>query len=897
MTERLERSVSWQDILLAWLHDPPDKALLVRGHVSRARENARIALGDDTLSRKKIEENVTEADPMAAVVERLPMPMAGEEGEHAVGPEEGRISVVHPLSGEHTRILVPDLSEDLARKQQKQLELIVGGLSADGSQSGCNRLLAVWRLWPGYLIDNVHPCFSQLPADTRTPDHTIWSHLDITAALKAVLGDKTGGGLLALALGPVQPFIQAARSVRDLWSGSMILSWLAFRAMLPIIEQLGPTAMVYPALRGNPLLDLWLRDDQRLGGKVSLPEMVQRLTPSLPHRFLAVVPCDNDGSTARQLALHCEQAVANAWRELADAVKERLKESLDSYCAGWNKRWDDQISSYFRAYTAVLPLAGDEVDNRLTRLLTDKTRFDEAFRDAAAVRGMARAIPEDQQPFKDPQTGRVQYQDHAGRWQYQVELVNRSLAAGRSVRHVPTTPSRSSSNQRFPQKCTLLGSFEQMGPDDLAESRRFWDHVADPQNGLSIDGVRIRPGEALCAVAMVKRFAGSAFLASRLGVSPQDLRFPDTWTVAAAEWLSRAEIDPEQVRKQHGDWNGHWLDWVTERDDPDEPKCPAAVLKNIKDARDRIGRAPVYYAILKLDGDDLGEWLRGEKSPKVREVMHPHLVQYYERVGDIARKGLDARRPIGPALHAAISTALANFALYAVPEIVDDHHGTTIYSGGDDTLVLLPVSRALACARTLCKAYMSNWWCSARSGSEGKKNREYMMMGSRATLSGGLVIVHAKDDLRLALQDARRAEKQAKECGKDALVITLRRRSGEHTTALCPWEFVDTVDNWRQQFADGASDRWAYHLYSETPILEKLPVEAIVAEMRRQLARAEAPTPRMIHPDDLVKAFDSLSRASVGTNGDFMRFQSTAQALRAFLTLCHTASFMARGNE
>ena len=44
-------------------------------------------------------------------------------------------------------------------------------------------------------------------------------------------------------------FIESARSVRDLWSGSMILSWLTFQAMLPVVEQLGPTAVIYPLLR------------------------------------------------------------------------------------------------------------------------------------------------------------------------------------------------------------------------------------------------------------------------------------------------------------------------------------------------------------------------------------------------------------------------------------------------------------------------------------------------------------------------------------------------------------------------------------------------------------------------------------------------------------------------
>ena len=884
-------TVPWNEILLAFLHDPPDKALSIHEHTRRARDNAKIVF-DDPVSRSALEGAVSAADPWASVVERLPMPTAGDQGERAVGPMDAQLRIVHPLSAASTILPVPEVNEGLRKSEQDRLHAIIASLPGEGEEQGHIRLMALWRLWPDELSTQVNPCFAGLPADTRTPDHTIWNHLDVTSAFKAAEAVGQGTALLAFALGPVQRFIEASRSVRDLWSGSMILSWLAFRAMLPIIERIGPTALIYPALRGNPLLDLWLRADERVGEKVPLPDVRRRLTPSLPHRFLALVPWGTDGAAAKALAAECEQAVATAWKEMADAVRERLGSLLDASFPGWDKRWDGQIASYFGTSTAIasLDVLDEEVDSRLARLLAGKTRFDDAFPDAASVREMARAIPDGDKPAYP--------QDHAGRWQYQVELVHRALAARRAIRHVPIMPTGGGSNERFPQKCTLLGNFEQMGPDDLAESNTFWDKAAGSLHGLSIDGLRIRKGEALCAVAMVKRFAGPAYLLDKLRVEQAELRFPDTWTVAAGEWLSKGGIAPAGVRKTHGDWNGQWLHWETTHDNPDEPECPAEVLKDVRKARDKLGKAPVYYAILKLDGDDLGGWLRGEKSPQVREVMHPELVNYYEALGDAAKRGLAARRPVGPALHAAISTALANFALHAVPDIVRRHYGTIIYSGGDDTLVLLPVGTALACASELRRAYMSDWWRPNGEGSPQGGPREYRMMGSRATLSGGLVVVHAKDDLRLALQDARHAEKQAKERGKDALVITVRRRSGEDTSALCPWDFAPTIKNWQGQFEKGASDRWVYHLYGERVGLGALPPEAVRAEVRRQIGRAEAPTPSLFPPEEVVDAFDCLRNSSVSTDGHRSpRFPSPPDALDAFLTLSHTASFLARGRD
>ncbi len=877
----------WSDLLLAYLHDPPDKALSIRGHVPRARDHAKIAVGE-CVSKSILEDAVSSADPLASIIERLPMPSAGSQGERAVGPTGGQLGVIHPLSAVQVFLEVPDLSHVLTNAEKQQLQEVVDGLQGAGEQQAGNRLLAIWRLWPDALASECHVCFSRLPADTRTPDHTIWHHLDVTAAFKAAEREGHGAALLTFAIGPVQRFIEAARSVRDLWSGSMILSWLTFRAMLPIIEQLGPTALIYPALRGNPLLDLWLRDRERVGEKTPLPDVDLRLTPALPHRFLALVPSGEEGACARDLAAKCEKAAADAWLEIAQAVRDRIGGTLKQLCSSWDKRWDSQVGSYFSTATAVLPLGGpgEEIDRRLARVLAGKDSFREAFPNAEAVRDMARAIPQSERPSYD--------QEHAGRWQYQVELVQRLLAARRAVRHVPRCPPATSASEGFPQKCTLLGSFEQMGPDDLRQSKDFWDKLADPKSGLNLEGVRIRHSEALSAVALIKRFAGAAFLRQQLQLSTHDLRFPDTWTVAAAEWLVKAESYGYQLGPRYIEgWNGHWLHWSTPAQDlGDADECPANVRSQIQGARkpEKCSAPPVYYAILKLDGDDLGAWLRGEKSPRVREVMHPTLVSYYEGLGDQAKVGLDATRPVGPALHAAVSTALANFALHVVPHVVAKHHGTVIYSGGDDTLALLPVSTVLRCAIELQQAYTTDWYA--------KDHREYLMMGSRATLSGGLVVAHAKDDLRLALQDARSAETQAKESGRDALAISVRRRSGEHTTAVCPWSFVPTVAGWTEAFQKGASDRWVYHLYADRRTLQNLPEEAIKAEMRRQLGRADEPTPSLIPPGELVEAFDRFRASTVASDGGMRpRFEWSGSALNQFLTLCRTASFLARGRD
>ena len=312
-------------------------------------------------------------------------------------------------------------------------------------------------------------------------------------------------------------------------------------------------------------------------------------------------------------------------------------------------------------------------------------------------------------------------------------------------------------------------------------------------------------------------------------------------------------------------------------------------------------RPPAYYAVLALDGDEMGKWLRGDKSPQVRKIVHPKLGEYYQLKG--AAKGLDARRPVGPALHAALSEALANFALHFAPRIVADHKGELIYAGGDDVLALLPARRALACASELRRTFRENWLNDA-------DGTERLLMGPRATLSAGLAVVHYKEDLRFALDEARKAEKRAKNAGRDALEIAVCRRSGEHATALCPWDFAHHVDRWVQCFSEQASDRWAYHLRGELETLRGLNVGAMRAEIGRQIGRGEEKTKHAFLPD-AVSAFDEYRQSFLSDqrrpkNEAFVaKFpvreeqdrELTGHALESFITLCQSASFLAQGRD
>lgn len=889
-------TTQWRDILVAYLHDPPDKALQIPGHEARARSYLQFVLGDN-VSEAELKDR---SDPLAAVAERLPAPYWKF---CRVSSEDDALEIRHPLSGARQTL-------ELGSWSQAKVRAAMQGLVAEPDNTQ-QRFLLAWRRLPELLSGECGEWFARLPADTRIPDHTIWQHLDTTAALKAAeAGSGANAAFLSFSLGPVQSFIAAARSLRDLWSGSMILAWLTFQGMLPIIDCLGPTALVYPAVRGLPWLDLWLRGTKHLAASIEPPKPKRLCAPCIPNRFLAVVPWGLDGSIARELADRCRLAAHEAWRGMSESVRASLQRAWKSAPPDWDRRWAEQIEHHFDVRTAVLPWQAANNDEEVGRLIAGEGGFAAAFPHADAVRSLADAIPVEQRPDY-PQQPSGYPQKSAGSWQAKVELSARLMQSQRAVRHVPPSTEPKTEGEQFPPKCSLFGSYEQMGPGGLADSRKFWEQAAA---SWSTAGVRLRAQEQLSAVALVKRGA-SKYFAKALDLDLDDLTYADTATVAAAKWLEHAKLDPREIRRRHPEnrWSGQWLHWPNPEFDPGD-SCPADIWDTIRDAARRSeSKPPAYYAVIMMDGDNMGGWLRGDHSPKVREIMHLELVSYYERLArrsecpaeDRRRveEGLNARRPVGPALHAAISEALANFALHFVPHIVEQHSGTLIYAGGDDVLALLPAQTALACASQLRETFRKNWERDAGG-------RERLLMGRRATVSAGLAVVHYKEDLRFALETARKAEKAAKNAGRDALQITVCRRSGEHATALCPWEFAGEVDRWVQIFTRDASDRWAYHLREEAETLSALDVGAMQAEIQRQIGRAEQLTKRLFGEGQenkdaagrrLVAAFDEYRSATKPPPADDQppqrRFATDGEAFSQFITLCQTASFLARGRD
>jgi len=161
---------------------------------------------------------------------------------------------------------------------------------------------------------------------------------------------------------------------------------------------------------------------------------------------------------------------------------------------------------------------------------------------------------------------------------------------------------------------------------------------------------------------------------------------------------------------------------------------------------DEIAGPAKYYAILLMDGDDMGKWFSSVQT----------VVDYR-----------------------ALSERLAHFAQEIVPDIVQRYGGTLVYAGGDDVLAFVPAERAFSVARELRKAFGSD---------KGFKQE--------ATASIGLVVSYYKDPLAQALTKVRAMERRAKHYVhpgdssrvKDALGLLLIPRSGDEKSVVLPWK-------------------------------------------------------------------------------------------------------------
>lgn len=409
------------------------------------------------------------------------------------------------------------------------------------------------------------------------------------------------------------------------------------------------------------------------------------------------------------------------------------------------------------------------------------------------------------------------------------------------------------------EKSTISGERQALYPPtakERKEIREFWKKIAGafPEAQISHDGT-----EHLDAIDLIKRFAARACydFAERLfpststvaaapfivgmfealqGDNPQLHEALKRWETLTAEPLDKAQTEALPYLANHPQANKAILRrdgdcWFAETFtakrlqqeynlSEEEAKqralsAPGLLRGLFKEAAEKHVRAPMpYYAVLTMDGDHMGKLLSGIS---------------------------------GESEHRSISKALSSFSRREAPRIVEtDYPARLVYAGGDDVLALAPVEHALSLSQQFQAKYVETMDSSTKALRERAKQDGKPL---QVTMSAGMAVAYHLSPLSVALREARRAEELAKEAyGRNALVATLLRRSGEATTVGCKWSYPtieQETDQPLQLFkevadflrADVISTRFVYNLAEEAPTLSLLPYGAQESEVRRLLIR------------------------------------------------------------
>ena len=489
------------------------------------------------------------------------------------------------------------------------------------------------------------------------------------------------------------------------------------------------------------------------------------------------------------------------------------------------QRWDDQVRNFWQVSWQLWPW--QETSDALKLLKTVPLGRESSLHLAFAV---AHHIPKQDRDDRCYKNGKL---DRGWAWNAHYQLLAHRHDARRHTRDFAAWTSNGSGHKDyFSGKEEVIVTKEWLG--NARKKNAEFAHL-------------FRHDDELGAMNLIKRVWHKAYLQQNPGFGRTEFKFASVLSVATGVWRNRVfssvkagdeawmslldfqkainaaekilDFEPpgdcgEEAWLKRVDASvlheSYWNSLKLEQGEEEKLRgeALAALGKLLKKAG--AGEPGKYYAVLALDGDEIGKWLSGEHTPLVESVLTSKASNYFsEYVKEVdvndrkVKDWLKSHRPLSPSYHLQFSEALANFGLYAAYRIVEAHYGQLVYSGGDDVLAMVPAEEAIACAMGLRMAFQGSSKLATRYNpifaacptgfiklKEGDRNRggrlpsepswPLLVPGPQATVSVGIAIGHIKEPLQDMIDAAHAAEKRAKtKYGRNALALTLFKRSGE----------------------------------------------------------------------------------------------------------------------
>lgn len=627
-----------------------------------------------------------------------------------------------------------------------------------------------------------------LPADTRIPDHPMWHHFGMNSAIYSALernpdDSKENLSLVVYSITPVQDFIGKARKLRDYWTGSVLLSYLAFMGITAVMEELGPDHILYPSLQNQSLVEQWLvqrtpelKDLLAEDGNLKTLNEDSQSIASFPNKFVFL--CNNQDVEA--ICTLIETKIKKAWEDTSGIVKDFIAAKTNAQNSKeFETVWTNAITDFWKFSWAATNFATINSAEEL-QLLLPKNKWEVELE----------SMKEFNEYFKKENTIFPNY-DASNLYGTSHSLVQGLLAAGKTK---PTTVKPIQKGE----KCPLCGEHEVLNDSKTNISaaeynkniKSFWDKLRqlNPDDSYA----QVGKNERLCAVCAVKRFLPLGYVLKnkehilyKTLVESYKENFPSTTEMSSWEFLQTLPESQRQAIAQGLD------NYEFETDDEK--------LKDILKGSSKFETK--YYAFLLMDGDKMGDLINGESV----EASWNDIINVKTKDGTVFSKGdfANQRRTINPALHSMISDSLNNFARYGVLPAITAANGKLIYAGGDDVCAMLPLSTALEAADRIRKSYQFSFAEVTENGAvpvenlTGQPEKIVVHLGqsknqdeTKISLSGAIIIAHHKTPLKEIITQAHAVlDGVAKEkSGRNSLAIRLDKRSGGARDMWFKWE-------------------------------------------------------------------------------------------------------------
>ncbi len=599
--------------------------------------------------------------------------------------------------------------------------------------------------------------------------------------------------MLTFSLGSVQIFIEQARKARDLWLGSYLPSRL-MGAAIERVHQKTEAKFVFPEVSNEEA-------------------SVSKDHANLPNKYIAIF---KDLDEAKQAVNLSKEGIEQYWYAIREDVWNAI---VKDYATSETKQiWDEQTDPdrFFETFWVIVEHKPDEPYSRWLKRAEDALDARKRLRN----------------------------------FQAQNEPGEKSTLSG--------------------ERQALHGAIEKVSKSPRQQIRDFWIKLTSNPS-ISVKVIAKDGSERLDAIDTIKRFA----IESRPITKQLKGAFPSTSSIATASFVERLlTLDANKLQAWRDATDGNlarmapdaipylieraganeWMLWrdgdcyfretFTPRYLEEEYGIPNVkkgqeesqaerrakrgqdALRDLLTAIDNpdisIRRPTPYYAIFKMDGDHMGQLLG-----KVQDRDE----------------------------HTGISRALLNFADEAPKIIEGQYPGRLVYTGGDDALALVPIARDITPEERAKEGTIHTFLNLVDVLQQKYHDRVQPAVSNNRheiTASTGIAIAHHYTPLSAVLRATREAEEEIakKRYGRNALVVTLMRRSGEQTRVGCHWRYKELGkdDDPRQPIKffssfynlfdqDVLSPKCVYTLLDEATTLVDLQPAAQVSEIKRVLLR------------------------------------------------------------